>query len=474
MRAVLFTGRPLSWTRALNVPWPLLPFGNRPLLEYWFELCLDLEIRDVTLVLGEGSARIEEFVGNGEQWGVSVSYSFLREDRSPASFLLRSPNRWKDGLLLLAGPRFPLRGREGKPAPAANSVYLSGPAEAPDVLLCGPSGAQALLDAQYDALRSSARPFSECGIEPSALSAPREFFDLNMRLIGGERSRYVTSGYYAADGSSVGYNVVVSPSARLAAPIVLGNDCRIGALATVGPGAVVGHRTIVDRQSELTRCVVLSGTYVGMGLELREKIVAGDTIMDPEDGTAVQLNDPWLLAPLGVRIRVSDVGRALVGWFTAVLLALAQMAAFVILAPVLRLTGAGRLQRVKVYGPRWRIRRAFMWQPAGDAASKSLLACVFRGLSLDLFPLIAAAACGRLWLWGHEVLRAPQDLEVRTGLSAYFPAAFHYSTAVSGCRDTQARKMEAAYYAHYRSLKVDLGLFVRALVGRLATMFSNR
>lgn len=473
MRAVLLTGRPLSWTRALNVPWPLLPFGNRPLLEYWFELCLDLEIRDVTLVLGEGSARIEEFAGNGEQWGISISYSFLREDRTAASFLQRSPDRWKDGLLLLTSPLFPLRLGEGKPAAAAGATYLTGSAMAPEAFYGGGAGVQALLSGPPETLGACARPFAECGIEPVALSAPREYFQLNMRLIGGERTRYVTSGYYAADGSSVGYNVVVASSARLSAPLVLGNDCRIGPLATVGPDAIVGNRSIVDRQSELSRCVVLGGTYVGAGLELREKIVAGDTIMDPEDGATVRLNDPWLLAPLGARLRAADMARALVGWVFAVLLTLAQLAAFTLLAPILQLMGAGRLGRVQIYAPRWKTRRALVWQPA-ETASKSLLACVFRGLCLDLFPLIAAAACGRLWLWGQEVLRAPQDLEVRTGLAAYFPAAFHYSTAALRQPDVTARKMEAAYYARYRSLQEDLGLFARAVVGRLATMFSDR
>ena len=70
MKAVLVTGRFAAWTDALGVPWPLLPFGNRLLIEYWFELCLDLGIREIVIVLGEEAAAIEEAVGDGARWGV--------------------------------------------------------------------------------------------------------------------------------------------------------------------------------------------------------------------------------------------------------------------------------------------------------------------------------------------------------------------------------------------------------------------
>ena len=77
-----------------------------------------------------GAAALEEAVGAGARWGVKLSYSFLREDREPLSFLRRTPDRWRDGLLFVATPMFPRRLGADKPELGAGSTYAIGPAEA--------------------------------------------------------------------------------------------------------------------------------------------------------------------------------------------------------------------------------------------------------------------------------------------------------------------------------------------------------
>ena len=205
MKAVLVTGRSAPWMETLGVAWPLLPFGNRLLIEYWFEFGLDLSIREFTIVLGDGAAAVEEAVGNGQRWGVAVSYSFLREDRAPRDFLRRAPARWRDGLLLVAAPLFPRRLGAEKPAPGAACSYACGPAEAPDACLSAdPAYLRALLEGAAGAPLPAARPFAELGVEPAPMARPRDFFEANMRLVSGEGRRYVSAGYSAAAGSPPG------------------------------------------------------------------------------------------------------------------------------------------------------------------------------------------------------------------------------------------------------------------------------
>ena len=474
MKAVLVTGRSAAWMDALGVPWPLLPFGNRLLIEYWFELCLDVGIREIVMVLGDGAAAIEAAVGDGARWGLTVSYSFLRYDRAPLSFLHRTPERWRDGLLFLAAPMFPRRRGSDRPAPVAGSTYATGPAESPVAFMStDPAYLSAFLETGAGAHPPAARPFSELGVEPALMEKPRDFFDTNMRLVSSEWSRYVTSGYHAADGSMLGYNVVVSPSARLAPPIVVGNDCHIGALASVGPRAVVGHRVIIDRQSDLADCVILDGTYIGRGLEIHGKIVAGTTLMDPDDGVALRLEDPLLLDAITSRLRWADVARGAAGWVLAVLLALVQAVPFVLLAPLLVGFRVGRLTRRHVYGPGRCIRRTWLWT-AADNVTGSLLQAVFRGLSLDLFPCVMSAVLSRLWLCGHDLLRAPEDQELRASLTGYFPAAFSYSGDRESTSDPKIRRMEAFYYERHHSLREDVAILWRSLFGRLANAFAGR
>ena len=143
------------------------------------------------------------------------------------------------------------------------------------------------------------------------------------------------------------------------------------------------------------------------------------------------------------------------------------------LAPLLAAFHGGRLTRRRIYAPGKRIRRAWLWV-ATDEASRCLLQAVFRGLSLDLFPRVAAAAVGRLWLCGHELLRDPEDQEIRASLSAYFPGAFSYSTDGESESDSKTRRLEALYYELSRSLRKDVAIFWRALCGRLESAFAGR
>lgn len=465
MKALLVTGRTVDWTARLGLPWPLLPFANRPLLEYWFELCLDLGIRDVTLVLGEGADRVEAFAGDGERWGIRIDYGFLRDDRPPASFVRRSPELWREGLLYVADALFPRRTGGTPPLMPSSGTFLLGPTDAPQALLTAdPAALDALM--QQGTPWPTARPFAELGIDPVPMASPQRFFDLNMALLDGENARYVTAGYHAADGSAIGYNVIVSPSARMNPPLAIGNDCRIGALATVGPGVVVGNRVVLDRQSELSRCIVLDGTYVGQGVDLKEKIVAGERLMDPEDGMVAAIPDPWLLARIGPGAALGDAARAAAGWLAALVLVAVQVVPFLLLAALVAAGGSMRLVRRRVYGPRGGTDSDWSFEPAPGAPA-STLHRLFRALGLDLFPRLATVLAGRLRLCGHDRLRAPDDHEILGALRRYQPAVLHYGTAQAGPRDPLIRRMEALYYEHHRSIGEDLRILARAVAGRL-------
>ena len=120
MRAVLHTGQPLPWAAPLGLPWPLLPVGNRPWIEYWVEWCVEQEIRSLQVVLGEGDWEVEHYLGDGARWGVDIGYSFVRDGADPDAYLRRDPARWQEGLFLLRRPlfRFLVRGLQLSLLPA--------------------------------------------------------------------------------------------------------------------------------------------------------------------------------------------------------------------------------------------------------------------------------------------------------------------------------------------------------------------
>jgi len=76
MKALILSGgkgtrlRPITHTGAKQ----LVPVANKPILFYAIEAIRDAGITDIGIIVGDTHAEIEAAVGNGEQFGVDVTY----------------------------------------------------------------------------------------------------------------------------------------------------------------------------------------------------------------------------------------------------------------------------------------------------------------------------------------------------------------------------------------------------------------
>lgn len=62
--------RPLTFTQAKQ----LVPVANKPVLFYGIEALKEAGIKDIGIIVGETKEDIQEAVGNGDRWGVSITY----------------------------------------------------------------------------------------------------------------------------------------------------------------------------------------------------------------------------------------------------------------------------------------------------------------------------------------------------------------------------------------------------------------
>jgi len=465
VKAVLHTGGRPGWVNLLgrHQPWALLPLCNRPLLEYWLECCVNLGATEVCLVLGDGAEAVEHYAGDGQRWGLRIQYGFLRDETDPAAYLRRNPARWRDGLFFLSGPVFLRHTADVRPGQEGDLVYAD-PA----------ANVMAVISRDGDAIerwiRGGALPPARGApsVEPLPLCSVGDYFALNMRLAGGEIARYVTPGYFARDGSCVGYNVIIPASANLVPPLMIGNDCRICPLTTIGPAAIIGNRILVDRQSELSACVVLDNTYVGRNLEIRGKIAAGSRLIDPQDGAVMEFADPWILAGVRPAPRLKDFARAVAGGLVALALAAVLALPFAVLYPFVRGSGAGRLVRRKYHGRRGRLFVGSFFEPALPLRRSARL---FHGLALDALPRLGDALRGRLWLCGQPVLASPEDDALHADLPECWPGAFSYADHHGFDMLPVMKSIDALLYSRRRSPLEDLALLATALHHRWQRMF---
>jgi hypothetical protein len=459
MIGVLNTSRVCGWAEEIGgSPWPLLPVANRPLLDYWLELCFELGIGSVQVVLGEMAKHVEDYVGDGKRWNLDIEYVFSRSGENPVDYLRTIAPQLQDGLLFLGGPFF-IRRRKAYRLETFRSLHACRYGEPDDLqFLYAATG-----DEVEDLLAGGSG--SSLGLEqvhahPWIMDSITSYFDLNMKMVAGEFARYTTAGFSAGDQSSVGYNVHTPPSSHLQAPILIGDDCRFGPMTTVGPKAVVANHVIIDSYTELVNCLILSDTYIGRNLEIRNKIVSGNKVISPDDGTVVEFDDTWLVARNRPTMRTEDFVRYLILWFVAIGMVILQSIPHLLLYPMVRFSGIARYEYLLFHDPKTGYIGLPILRKLKNRRSPPF--SIFKALSLDRFPLLLRVVRGRLFLCGQPPMRHPEDDDLIKQLPEYYPGVFCYQDY----NKESDRLVDALWYAHIRSLYEDLKILIKALVSR--------
>jgi hypothetical protein len=459
MRAIFYTADAQPWVDSLgDIPWPLLTVANRPLLDYWLETCAEQGIELIQVILGEGAELVERFAGDGSRWGVNIQYSFARASEQPTDYLKAAAGRWEDGLFFVGQPFFFRRRQAHQPADFQELDPCRYENEQGLVFLFGKNGdeVRSLLDGDA----GSARGLEQIHIHPYLINGMPDYFDLNMKMVLGEFSRYVTAGFSETDKSSIGYNVMTPPSAHLTPPLIIGNDCRFGTMSTIGPKAVVGDHVIVDSHTELTNCLILSDTYIGKNLEINNKIVSGNRLVSPEDGTSIAIEDSWMLARNRPEMRTEDLFRYILLWFMTLPVTLVLIIPFCILYPLVRIVGIAEYRKELFHDPK----TGYMTLPVFHKLEnrRSALYSIFRAITLDRVPWLLLALRGKLFVCGHPPMHHPEQDALIQQLPHYYPAVFSYADY---CRDSDVLT-DALWYVHIRSLFEDIKIFIKSFLHR--------
>ncbi len=459
MIAVLNTSKACGWAADIGgPPWPLLPVANRPLMDYWLELCSELGIREVQVVLGEQAKHIEDYTKDGKRWNLKIEYAFARSGETDSGFLRSISGSLDEGLLYLGYPFF-MRRRQAFAVKGFHALTACRYGTPENLhFLYGRNHDE--VDGLLNDATGSGRGLEQVHIQPWTITSISSYFDLNMKMVLGEFARYTTAGFSTGDRSSVGYNVHTPPSSHLQAPVLIGDDCRFGPMTTIGPNAVVDSHVIVDANTELMDCLVLSDTYIGRNLDIHGKIVAGNRVISPDDGTVVEIDDSWLVARNRPAMRTEDFVRYLILWFVAVGIMVLQTIPFLLLYPLVRLRGTAKYEYLLFHDPRTGHISLPMLKKLKNRKSPAF--SIFKALSLDRFPLLVRAVRGRLFLCGQPPMRHPEDDELIKQLPEYYPGVFCYQDY----NKESDRLTDSLWYAHIRSLYEDLKILIKSLVSR--------
>lgn len=86
-------------------PKPMLPVGSKPLLEHVISAVSEAGIKRIVLVVGYERDRIQTYFGDGDDWGVSLSYTVQDQQLGTAHAVQQAANAVGDEFLVLNGDR---------------------------------------------------------------------------------------------------------------------------------------------------------------------------------------------------------------------------------------------------------------------------------------------------------------------------------------------------------------------------------
>jgi len=329
MKAVIMAGGQGSRLRPLtcDLPKPMVPVANRPMMEYIIELLRRFGFGDIAVTTYYLPEAIEEYFGDGKLWGVSLQY--FTEDRplgtagsvkNAAAFLdetflvisgdcladldlgaALTYHREKQALATIVLTRVP--------SPVEYGIVFTNEEGRVERFLEKPSWGEVFSDTVNTGIYI---------LEPSILPhipAGRQFDfsrDLFPKLLEKQLPLYgyVAEGYWSDIGNLEQYvqahmdllegkiraalpgtfqdgiwqeeGVWVHPDAVLKPPVILGENCRVEKGAEVGPGTVLGPGSVLGQNSSVRRSVLWKNVQVGFGGEVRGAVICDQVLVKPK------------------------------------------------------------------------------------------------------------------------------------------------------------------------------------------------
>lgn len=318
MKAVLMAGGSGTRLRPLtcDIPKPMVPVLSRPMAEHIVNLLKRHGFDEIVMTLYYLPHVLQNYFADGSEFGVSITYSI--EEKMPlgtAGSVKACADQLKDTFIVISGDSLTdidlsaaIAFHKAKGSMATLVLKrVDNPLEFGVVITDDQGRIRRFLEKP-----SSSEVFSDTIntgtyiLEPKVLEylEPDTEVDFSKDLFpqllrnGDPMYGYIATGYWEDIGNLqayrqshydilegrvqieipypqrepglwIGEGTEIHPTARISGPVVIGNNCQIGAGTLITPGTVIGDNVVIGSNSSLKRPVIWNNVYVGEDVALR-------------------------------------------------------------------------------------------------------------------------------------------------------------------------------------------------------------
>ena len=437
-----------------NSPVYLLPFANKPAIEFMLDYCFLSGIREVKIVSDEESGVLRAQYRDGESLGMKISCEGVNSSMSLKRVIQRNMTFCRGcDLLVFSGLFLPEYDKHEPCVPGIGSHEMRGCANGSAAwYLIGRDRLNDLPD-DWSGFRDDAP------VRGFAVPDIQDYYRHNMRLAGSDIEKYNLPGFSEGKNSYVGRDVQISRSARVKPPVILGNGIQFGSGVHAGPNIIVGDNCIIEKGTTIRNSVVLGNTYIGRNLEISGKICNGNRLIDPETGIRIDVANESVLSEMeSNEYNVCPLHQRVL----AFVLLLLQTLPYILLRPFLEFHTT--LAECIMSGGRERL----MSLNGYVLPRNSLASRLFRSLTLNKYHLLPYAVAGKMRLVGNSLLEANEQNErLIRNLPGYAPGIFSYSEYLGHETEPYQLELDEQYYVYamncWFNIKILTGILLRNL-----------
>lgn len=314
--------RPLTHTG----PKQLLPIANKPMSQYCIESLRGAGITDIAIIIGgTGSNKVQEYYGNGEKFGVKITYVLqdaprgiahaiklckefvngekfvvflgdnilkksiseyvnrFRDSDASASILLcevNNPTQFgiadvKDGIIkkIMEKPKDPPTNL------AVTGIYLLTPIIFDIIDRLKPSwrNEYEITDALQMLLQENHRIVYDMVTDYwKDTGTPNDIIHANQVILSGMKPYFEgkkDDDVEISGNVMIGSGTTIKSGSKIIGPVIIGNNCQIG------PNANVGSNTSIGDTSKISNChiensIIMSGCNIDGDLTIKDSIIA--------------------------------------------------------------------------------------------------------------------------------------------------------------------------------------------------------
>lgn len=304
-----------------NIPKPMIPMANRPVMEHIIELLKAHDLKDLLCLLYFQPEVIEEYFRGGEDFGVKISYLSAAEDLGTAGSVKLAEDQLDSTFLIISGDiltDFSLQKaiafhRERKSLATIVLTRVQDPLRYGVVIVDEQGRIQKFLEKpNWSEVFSDTINTGIYILEPEVLRhiPTRKEFDFSQHLFprllqeGIPLYGYIASGYWKDIGDLSEYRIAhrdiltgavkvkmpgkrvdgvggeiwldqdcrVDFTASLKGSVLIGKNSQVGAEATI-TNSVIGDNCIIEGGASISDSIIWNNAYIGKGASLRENVV---------------------------------------------------------------------------------------------------------------------------------------------------------------------------------------------------------